>query len=381
MNLPSSKNAIQAPETQGLQMQPGPAGTQWLAAICATLMLCTTHCSDLPERDHTDPTPAASNGIVLVREVDGSSELIWVRLSDGSERTLTATPKRNERWPYWSSAAKRLVFQREAVGGGNSDLLIWRPEAGDAVPLRQSDRRDERWPTWSPDGERLVYAFRGAGNRAGIAVDRVDGGATQVLAISRMKDYFFRPSFSPDGSKLVAQRRGPDGVGSNLWILAPNRVPRQLTDDPQWFDMKPWFTRGGDRVVFSRRPVSGERRDIAIITLDTGAIRTIASLPDADDHSARPSPTRDEIAFSSDRNGKYDIFMTDLNGATVRALASFRDRNAHAPRWSPDGERLVITVADTADQTISNSHVVVIKRDGDVELDVPGAMADWMPAW
>jgi len=359
-------------------MQREPAGTTRVVGICATLLLCATYCN---AGNEPGQIREESVGIILVREVDGASELIWVRLSDGSERALTATPMRNERWPYWSSASNRLVFQREAVGGGNSNLLLWQPAAGAAVPLRQSDRRDERWPTWSPDGQRLVYAFRGGGDRAGIASYGVDDGATRVLAISRMKDYFFRPSFSPDGTELVAQRRGPDGVGSNLWILAPNQIPRRLTDDLQWFDMKPWFSRGGDRVVFSRRPAPGVQRNIAIITLDTGAIRLNASVPDADDHSGRPSPTRDEIAFSSDRNGSYAIFLTDFDGSSVRAVATFHDRNAFAPRWSPDGDRLVITVVDGADQTISNSHVVVINRRGDVELDIPGAMPDWMPAW
>ena len=108
--------------------------------------------------------------------------------------------------------------------------------------------------------------------------------------------------------------------------------------------MKPFFTRSGDRVVFSRRPADGTSRDIAIITLETGATRIIASLPDADDHSGRPAPTRDEIAFSSDRNGSYDVFLTDFAGRSVRALTTFGDRDVFAPRWSPDGELLALTV-------------------------------------
>ncbi len=369
----------QSPEMQALQMQTDPAGTAWRAGLCATLMLCSTHCSD----KHADPISAASSGIVFVREVDGSSELMWVRLSDGSERALTATPKRSERWPYWSNSANRLVFQGEAHAGGNSDLLLWAPETGAAVPLRESARSDERWPTWSPNGKRLVYAFRGAGRAAGIRSDEIDAGTSEVLAFSGRKDFFFRPSFSPDGSKLVAQRRGPNGVGSNLWLLAPKLVPQRLTDDPKFFDMKPWFTRGGDRVAFSRRAADAKRHDIAIITLETRAIRIIGSLPDADDHSGRPAPSRDEIAFSSDRNGSYEIFLTDFEGQSVRALTTFRNRNAFAPRWSPDGERLVITVnpVGIAAKTISNSHIVVIDRSGRVLLDIPGAMADWMPAW
>jgi Tol biopolymer transport system component len=369
----------QHPEMQALQMPRKSAVTTQVAGLCALLAFCASQCSD----PHASPASADSGGLVFIRQVEGSSELMWVRLSDGSEKALTASPRRNERWPYWSNAGNRLVFQGEAVGGGNSDLLLWRPETGVAVPIRESNRRDERWPTWSPDGKRLVYAFRGGNRLPGIASESMDGAATEILAISRGKDFFFRPSFSPDGSRLVAQRRGPDGIGSNLWILAPNQLPERLTDDPSFFDMKPWFTRDGDRVIFSRRATAGGSHDIAIITLESGETRILASDPDADDHSGRPAPTRDEIAFSSDRNGSYDIYLTDFSGQSVRTLTAFEDRNAYAPRWSPDGERLVITVnsIEATAKTISNSRIVVVDRSGRVELDIPGAMADWMPAW
>lgn len=386
MFFASSRECRSMPlEMQALKMQTDPAGKAWVAGLCATLMLCAANCSDVPERGPSDPISRPSDGLVFVREVGGSSELMWVRLSDGSERTLVATPKLSERWPYWSNAANRLVFQSESVNGGNSDLMIWGPETGVAVPLRESGRRDERWPTWSPGGEWLVYAFRGGGRgpRAGIVSERIDGGATQLLAISGSEDFFFRPSFSADGSKLVAQRRGPGGMGSNLWILVPNQFPQRLTNDSKFFDMKPRFTRDGDHVVFSRRSAEGGRRDIAIITVETGATHILASLPDADDRSARPAPSRDEIAFSSDRNGSYDIYLTDIGGQSIRALTTWNNRDAFTPRWSPDGERLVLTVnpVGAPAKTISNSRVVVIDRSGRVELDIPGAMADWMPAW
>ena len=361
-------------------MQTDSAGKNWVAGLCAALMLFATHCADDPQ---ADPSRTDSEGLVFIREIDGSSELMWVRLSDGAERTLLTTPERNERWPYWSNNANRLVFQSEPVAGGNGDLLLWEPESGVAVPLRESDRRDERWPTWSPNGKRLAYAFRGGGRRAGIATHRIDGGPTEIYGFSGMKDFFFRPSFSPDGSKLVAQRRGPDGRGSNLWVLKPNQLPQRLTNDPDFFDMKPWFTRDGDQVVYSQRPADAELRDIAMITLETGATRIVASEPEADDHSGRPAPVRDEIAFCSDRDGNYNIFLADFDGRSVRTLTAFSDRNAFAPRWSPDAERLVITTTPVgvASKNISNSHIVVVDRSGRIELDIPGAMADWMPTW
>ena len=60
-------------------------------------------------------------------------------------------------------------------------------------------------------------------------------------------------------------------------------------------------------------------------------------------HSARPSPTRDEIAFVSDRDGSSDVFLADLDGSAQRSLQHTPDHNELAPRWSPDGEFVVVT--------------------------------------
>jgi hypothetical protein len=114
----------------------------------------------------------------LVRIVDGSNELIRVRLADGAEQALTSTPEREETWPYWSSVAKRLVFQ-VSRGGSDSDLMLWSPEAGE-TPLVETPRREERWPAWSPRRAALVYAFRGGHPAAGAsgASRRAAGRAT-----------------------------------------------------------------------------------------------------------------------------------------------------------------------------------------------------------
>ena len=61
-----------------------------------------------------------------------------------------------------------------------------------------------------------------------------------------------------------------------------------------------------------------------------------------DQHSARPSPLRDELVFSSDRagNGSHDLFLADLAGGGIRALRESPEQDEYAPRWSPDGERI-----------------------------------------
>jgi Tol biopolymer transport system component len=202
-------------------------------------------------------------------------------------------------------------------------------------------------------------------------------------------DFFLRPSFGPGGRRLVAQRRGPDGQGSNLWILAPDQAPRPLTSEPAWFDMKARFTRDGSRVIFSRRSASGGPYDIASIATDGSGLRTHTSGPDSDDHSARPSPNRDAFAFVSDRAGSYDVFVAEFEGDRVRQLTHTPDLNEFAPRWSPDGERLVVIATPASAgkprlvdrEHLADARVVVLDRTGQVLFDTPGYNPDWMPPW
>jgi Tol biopolymer transport system component len=103
----------------------------------------------------------------------------------------------------------------------------------------------------------------------------------------------------------------------------------------------------------------------------------VASTPSADDHTARPSPSRNELAFISTRSGSSDAYLAPFAGGPARRLTRTPHRRESAPRWSPDGEKLALTVLVPGNVY----HVVVVDRRGRVLLDVPGQMPDWMPPW
>jgi Tol biopolymer transport system component len=124
------------------------------------------------------------------------------------------------------------------------------------------------------------------------------------------------------------------------------------------------------------------------IAADGSGLRTVVATA-ANEHSAKPSPTRDEIVFVSNRDGSSDIFLANLDGSALRSLTPNDPRNLFAPRWSPDGERIVATIisgefADEdrhAEASLEGLRLVVLERDGTTILETDGAMADWMPPW
>ncbi|UCE84558.1 MAG: PD40 domain-containing protein [Deltaproteobacteria bacterium] len=327
------------------------------------------------------PAAADSQALVLARRVGDTRDLVWVRLSDGAERGLRETPRRDEAWPYWSAGAGRIVFQVRPLDARRLyRLLLLDPVTRRETPLTRQPALHEHWPVWSPDGSRVVYSFSER-DRRGIAAVEVASRRRTVLESTDHQDGFSRPEFAPDGRRLVAQR-GAVAAATRLWILEPGRAARPLTAAADGLQEKGRFTRDGDWVVFTARPSRDAPGELWIVRPDGSDGRAVASDPDADDHTADPSPTRDELAFISDRDGSQDLFVADLSGGPARNLSRTPDREERAPHWSPDGERIVVTAfAGDAVAERRETRVVVMDRQGTVLLDVPGAMPDWMPAF
>ena len=70
------------------------------------------------------------------------------------------------------------------------------------------------------------------------------------------------------------------------------------------------------------------------------------------------SPDRTRLAFSSNRNGSYDLYVADPDGGRPRRLTS-SPGNEGEPAWTPDGSKLVYTAT-----TGTNTQVAVIPADG-----------------
>jgi Tol biopolymer transport system component len=70
-------------------------------------------------------------------------------------------------------------------------------------------------------------------------------------------------------------------------------------------------------------------------------------LPVLADHASNiqvaVAPDRTQVAFSSNRNGNYDIYVMDPDGQRLRRLTSSPAQEGE-PAWTPDGSRIVYTV-------------------------------------
>jgi Tol biopolymer transport system component len=339
-----------------------------------------------PDSPDADTTPAFSPDgahVAFRSERDGGG--IFVMGSTGeSVRRLTTFGYD----PAWSPDGTRIVFSsedgsnawsREGIGELSvvsvADGSVQRlPTAGDAVQ-----------PSWSPNGHRIAYwGLSGAGGQRDLWTIKAEaGGDPEAVRITEDTAVDFDPVWSPDGTALFfASERG----GSmNLWRLAIDErsgqvlgEPRPLTT-PSRISSSMSLSRDGSQLMY----VSWDQRStIQRLGLDPASGR-VTDPPKAALRGSRviythdTSPDGEWIAFSN-QGVQEDLFVVRSDGTGYRQLTddAFRDRG---PRWSPDGEQ----IAFYSDRT-GRYEIWSVKPDGSALKQLTkttGESSPWLPEW
>lgn len=88
------------------------------------------------------------------------------------------------------------------------------------------------------------------------------------------------------------------------------------------------------------------------------------------------SPNGQLIAFSSNRSGNFEVYVMAADGSNVHNLTN-NPADDYDPNWSPDGARIVFVSTRTG-----NRDVFVMNADGSDPRNLTNNGAtDWYPAW
>jgi Tol biopolymer transport system component len=225
--------------------------------------------------------------------------------------------------------------------GSRSDLFAMNSNGSERGNLTKTRRVAESTPAWSPSGVLLAFQALDGGVRR-IFVRNVSTGVVQRVSSGPSADRF--PTWSPDGSEIAYRSLRRRASGADLGAADIYVVPRA----------------GGTRVKLTTMP--GTNTDPTW------------------------SPDGTKIAFASNSDGNYDIYVMDADGANVVNLTNDGVGppavSNRFPSWSPDGMK----IAYTSNRNNQNEEIYYLDVSGgfvappSVRLTTDPAR-DRSPAW
>jgi serine/threonine protein kinase len=281
----------------------------------------------------------------------GQSELRLIPPLGGPERKLAEIHVRGGTFvtpPYlsWCPDSDCLVVT-DSPGEGQPDaLFVISSETGEKRQLTdpQPPASGDTNPVVSPDGSWLVFRrmatlFTGELHRLPLGRGLTAAGEPQAMTPAALDASY--PAWMPDSREILFAAKG------HLWRLivpgdnAPARLPFVGEDGLMPVVSRPQPGRP-PRLVYIRH-----FDDFNIWRVETPAPGEPPSSPPAvaisstrNDSMANLSPDGRRVAFTSDRSGEWNIWLSDPDGSNAVQLTSMGGATTGWPQWSPDGERI-----------------------------------------
>jgi Tol biopolymer transport system component len=219
----------------------------------------------------------------------------------------------------------------EPVGATSDIHWIGRDGKSTAYPV---DTGLYRWPRLSPDGSRLAVQLIGA-SVLGTWVSAINSSNFVKLTNGT------GPVWSPKGDRIyfTVPREGElrwarsDGSGSEATLLKDEHLEFATSITPD-----------GQVLAYTRRDPDTSYDIMTIGTDGKGTPKPLVATP-AQEGGARFSPDGRHVAYVSDENGRFEVFVMEYPGPGGKWLVS---RNGGKdPIWSADGRRLYFRTGDT----------------------------------
>ena len=261
------------------------------------------------------------------------------------------------------------------------------------------------WPTVSPDGRSVAFAEFPQDSSANIYIQPLDGGVPR--RITDDKANIRGLSWTPDGRELVfaSDRNGvfrlwrmtaqaaaqgtPAGLIRLLSVFLNMRsrpASAQIVEGAGEDARFPSFSRPGPgRPVRLAYQQYRENQHIRRTALAGDSSSRMSSTSERLLYSSRSesepqfSPDGNKIAFTSDRSGAWDLWVSDGQHEPVRR-ASMEGPPVLGPRWSPNSRQLAFFAPTGA---AGNYQIYVVdESDGKPQLlSRDERYADFLPSW
>jgi eukaryotic-like serine/threonine-protein kinase len=332
---------------------------------------------------------------------------IYVQQVGGSSTPLRLTEDAGSHgFPVWSPDGESIAFwhvpaNTSATNASTTPRLVVVPSRGGAERQVIEWPRSRRRIAWSPDGQWLATSaagIRDARDTGVTLISTATGVALDWATVDRAHAGSVDPAFSPDGRRIayVVQK---DDFAADLYVVSvssdgkpsgsPTLVPHggKEARNPLWtadgtgvlvidgvnssngavvrvtvdgsrpperlagLDRPNVVALAGDgrRLVFSR---GGLNADIWRLDVQNPSASGRVAASTLHDEAADFSSDATRIAFSSNRSGSREIWVSDITGDHALALTSFGGPVAGSARWSPDDRFIAFDARPDGDSEI-----------------------------
>ena len=367
-----------------------------------------------------EAAPAEVNKIVAVeRKAGGSTQIVTIDVESGERRAETsgAGEKVSPRWldgnriayvsrlnnagleftngaaggrgefnsPSWSVDGKRMVFHRE------TDFNY--------PPFRSNYSRDKQFrliragvfPSFAPSGDKFISNDKTAGIlKNNIILMNADGSGQKTIFADAEKAAL-APVFSAQGDKIAFglgrffQMQNGAAIADIAVIKSDGTNLKILTNGDGNYGFPSW-SPDGKQIVY--RAANSNLKGLFILDSETGAARVLTK--DSHDNFPSWSPDGSRIAFTSYRDGDYEIYTIKPDGTDLKRLTNIPGNDAHNS-WSPDGKWIAFAGARGGFKDESVLHplnpqpygeIYVMRADGsDVRMLTDDQFEAATPAW
>ncbi len=287
------------------------------ALVLAVLCLAATACSE----------PAASRAAVLAAAGAPPADLVYSRVVGVGRRSLCILPagggperrltdgSADDGLPRWSPGGRAVIFSSNRSG----NWQLWEVPAAGGLPRRlRTNGCTETQADLSPDGRTLAFLSDCGGPQSLWLMGLADG-AQRLLVRHGRRTVLGNPQWNRDGRRIVFSSNHQ--FGHQIYLVDAASGREQRLSGLLSGGCEPRFSPDGRKVVHVSRGHHRPRSWLVETDLATGAERTLVDWP-ALNYDPVYSPDGGELAFASNRTGRYQVYRLRLADGRTWAVTS-----------------------------------------------------------
>jgi TolB protein len=206
-------------------------------------------------------------------------------------------------------------------------------------------------PRWSPNASEIAFTDSND-------VYIMDSDGSNLIQLTRETDIFdYYIDWSPEGNKIAIASTDKEQAAWQIRLFDLNTkkidILLEANTKDDIFGIS-WSPDGREIVFTSNRDLEGDGTGLFKVTISTGEISPLPYLSNyvfRTDRYPRWSPDGQHIAFISDIDGSWNVYLTGKDGSSIQQLTD--DINAPSAgnhvyfggtlSWSPDSSSIIFS--------------------------------------